>query len=300
MKTNLITRLKNVLDVAEDFIGIGIDVSTISKNIANSTNTNTDDILYDKVYNICNALATHNRLAAFDFLSQLVTVLPHHFLLWIAKKTEGTLMNNSMIRSLSSLEVGYEGTEEREGNAFSQEYFLWAMSGLSLKSFHIDNDQELYITFQKHLINPLFTNMTISLLSCLYQETSGIESAHLEQLKIIAVDNLSTLIRDLDGTRVISTVTSSTIVIRVAKIIDTESILNDLSSTPLSLPSIPCVPFTLSSSPSPVPLAPSSKLSTQIFPHSNEESTELLVTKALTTISSAMKLLQDEIGILKR
>ena len=193
MKAHLVSRLRNVLDVAEDFTGTGIHTADLARSVANkepgSAWAGEEEIggACDQVFQACRSLATHRRAAAFEFLPQLLALLPAPFLTDTAIRAERLIFQDSSDTTTPAEEV--KGKE--------LERATWALAALRLVVYHTGADPSAYAVCTPVLYLAPSTYKTVKLLMQLYEGLEGSNQAALIGVKMMAAEHLtSTLAAD--------------------------------------------------------------------------------------------------------
>jgi hypothetical protein len=187
MKAHLVSRLRNVLDVAEDFTGTGIHTADLARSVANkepgSAWAGEEEIggACDQVFQACRSLATHRRAAAFEFLPQLLALLPAPFLTDTAIRAERLIFQDSSDTTALAEEV--EGKE--------LERATWALAALRLVVYHTGADPAAYAVCTPVLYLAPSTYKTVKLLMQLYEGLEGSNQAALIGVKMMAAEHLT-------------------------------------------------------------------------------------------------------------
>ena len=224
LKAHLVSRLRGVLDVAEDFTNMGMHVADLAKSIANEEcvgvatgkgkgNGDGDgdgddesdiDSVSEQLFQICRALATHRRLAAFEFLPQLLAVLPTSLLRSVAARTELLIFVNvtpSSSSSSSSSASSSSGSKAASASATAsiadaeeeEQRAKWAMAALRLLAFHTNDDPQTYLPCMPVLYSLTNTYRTIMLFSHLYRGVKGSNINAVMSILKVAEDHLAAL-----------------------------------------------------------------------------------------------------------
>jgi hypothetical protein len=193
MKAHLVSRLRNVLDVAEDFTGTGIHTADLARSVANkepgSAWAGEEEIggACDQVFQACRSLATHRRAAAFEFLPQLLALLPAPFLTDTAIRAERLIFQDTSDTTTPA--------EEEKGKEL--ERATWALAALRLVVYHTGADPAVYAVCTPVLYLAPSTYKTVKLLMQLYEGLEGSNQAALIGVKMMAAEHLtSTLAAD--------------------------------------------------------------------------------------------------------
>ena len=196
MKAHLASRLRNVLDVAEDFTGTGIHTADLARSVANketgSASSGEEEIggACDQVFQACRSLATHRRTAAYEFLPQLLVLLPASFLTDTAVRAERLIFQGT-----SDLDCSASAAAEEEGKEL--ERATWALAALRLVLYHTSADTSTYTVCTPVLYTAPSTYKTVKLLMQLYKGLDGSNQGALIGLKMMAAEHLtSTLAAD--------------------------------------------------------------------------------------------------------
>ena len=183
MKAHLVSRLRGVLDVAEDFTGIGVNAADLSRSVINGEGIADGEGeiggAYDQIFHMCRSLATHRRIASFQFLPQLLSELPERFRSDVALKAEQLIFGNAPSSSHPS--------------GVALEDSLWALAALRLLVYHKVADAAAYSVCCTTLYAESNGPRTVALLAHLYK---GLEGSNLDALigiKKLAADHLSPL-----------------------------------------------------------------------------------------------------------
>ena len=192
-KAHLVSRLRNVLDVAEDFTGTGIHTADLARSVANkepgSAWAGEEEIggACDQVFQACRSLATHRSAAAFEFLPQLLALLPAPFLTDTAIRAERLIFQDSSDTTAPA--------EEEKGKEL--ERATWALAALRLVVYHSGADSAAYAVCTPVLYVAPSTHKTVKLLMQLYEGLEGSNQAALIGVKMMAAEHLtSTLAAD--------------------------------------------------------------------------------------------------------
>jgi hypothetical protein len=186
LKAHLASRLRGALDVADDFTGIGVNAADLARSVANREAFEAEGAEEeiggpcDQVFQVCRSLATHRRTAAFDFLPQLLVLLPTYFQMEVALRAERLVFGGA---SPSSSIAG--GELERA---------KWAMAALRLLTYHTLGDPLTYTVCVPILYAPFNTRRTILLLAHLYKGLDGGNLNGLMGVIKVATDHLLAVI----------------------------------------------------------------------------------------------------------
>jgi hypothetical protein len=314
LKAHLASRLRGALDVAEDFTGIGVNAADLARSVANGDAIETEGAEEeiggpcDQVFQVCRSLATHRRTAAFDFLPQLLVLLPTYFQTEVAVRAERLIFAGA---SPSSSVAG--GELERA---------KWATAALRLLTYHTLGDPLTYTVCIPILYTPLNTRRTILLLAYLYKGLDGSNLNGLIGVIKVATDHLLAVIAvDPDPSAVQTTEIQ---VKEAARAIQRASTPEGVQVCIISYPSlftpqtqsIPSLPLSLIPPPHPLSahpltfshplratlplLTPFTFLSLQVSTISDESSEERTVASGAASVSAALKQLQEDVAVLRR
>lgn len=260
MKAHLASRLRNVLDVAEDFTGTGIHTADLARSVANKetgsacSGDGEEEIggACDQVFQSCRSLATHRRTAAYEFLPQLLVLLPSSFLTDTAMRAERLIFQGT---SDSDLDCNASASAvAEEGNELDRA--TWDLAALRLVLYHTSADTSTYTVCTPILYAATSTYKTVKLLMQLYKGLDGSNQGALIGLKMMAAEHLtSTLAAD------------STVYARC---------VTDAARA------IECLPM---------PRASSSD---------GPSGHETVIASALATVTGSFKQLQDDVAVLRR
>ena len=298
LKAHLVSRLRSVLDAAEDFTNMGMHVADLAKSIANEecvgdapgNGDNDSDSVYEQVFQICRALATHRQLAAFEFLPQLLAVLPTYFLRSVAARTELFIFVNVLPPPSSSSSSGPKAASTTVSVADAEEEeqrAKWAMAALRLLAFHTNDDPLTYAPCMPVLYSLMNTYRTIMLLSHLYRGVRGSDINAVMSILKVAEDHLTSLktaVITCDG------VASNRCIREASAAIE--------STTALSLSS-PCLSLWSISSTAEENQNHSGSLAEGVggvtfSPHQS------VVAAAMSVVTVALKQLQEDLAVLRR
>ena len=202
MKAHLASRLRNVLDVAEDFTGTGIHTADLARSVANKETLSAfggkeeEEIggACDQVFQACRSLATHRRTAAYEFLPQLLVLLPASFLTDTAVRAERLIFQGI---TASDLDCSASASAAAEEEGKELERATWALAALRLVLYHTSADTSTYSVCTPVLYTAPSTYKTVKLLMQLYKGLDGSNQGALIGLKMMAAEHLtSTLAAD--------------------------------------------------------------------------------------------------------
>ena len=296
LKAHLVSRLRGALDVAEDFTGMGMHAADLAKSIASyeCVGTLSDDSesesACEQIFQVCRALATHRRLAAYEFLPQLLAVLPVPILRSVAARTEVLIFVNmppppppasasSPSSSLKSKPASSSLASSSSDN--EEERAKWAMAALRLLAFHASDDPLAYHPCIPVLFSLTNTYKSVFLFAHLYRGVKGGNITALMNILKVAEDQLTALktaVITCDGLAV------DVYVREAAVAIERTVSIGSLPPLSLSFSSLPSLPLE----------ALDGAVDTAAL------TLQQSAAAAMSTVTVALKQLQEDVAVLRR